>query len=120
VALGEGAHVASAIPLLLIVLLASNLAPAPIATLVCAGLMVIAGVLTLPQIYRGKDWNTCILIGAMIPPATAMTKTGAAAMLGDYVVSRPGRRWPAGRAGRDFSRHCGDHAIHLQCFGSWS
>src|SRR5215813_6497117 len=96
VALGRGAYAAMAILLLLIVLLAFNLAPAPIAALVCAGLMVIAGVLTLPQIYRGIDWNTCILIGAMIPPATAMTKTGAAVMVGDYIVSALGSAGPLG------------------------
>jgi di/tricarboxylate transporter len=94
VAMGQGAYPAIAILLLLIVLLAFNLAPAPIAALVCAGLMVIAGVLTLPQIYRGIDWNTCILIGAMIPPATAMTKTGAAALIGDYVVNTLGGAGP--------------------------
>jgi di/tricarboxylate transporter len=94
VALGQGAYAAIAILLLLIVLLAFNLAPPAIAALVCAGLMVIAGVLTLPQIYRGIDWNTCVLIGAMIPPATAMTKTGAAAMLGDYVVNALGGAGP--------------------------
>jgi di/tricarboxylate transporter len=56
--------------------------------------MVIARVLTLPQFYRGIDWNTCILIGAMIPPATAMTKTGAAALIGDYVVTALGSAGP--------------------------
>lgn len=56
--------------------------------------MLIARVLTLPQFYRGIDWNTCILIGAMIPPATAMTKTGAAALIGDYVVGGLGSAGP--------------------------
>jgi di/tricarboxylate transporter len=88
VALGPGAHAAIAILLLLIVLLAFNLVPPPIAA------VIITGVLTLPQFYRGIDWNTCILIGAMIPPATAMTNTGAAALLGDYVVSALGAAGP--------------------------
>jgi di/tricarboxylate transporter len=51
-------------------------------------------VLTLPQFYRGIDWNTCILIGAMIPPATAMTKTGAAVLIGNYVVDALGGAGP--------------------------
>src|SRR5262249_42716109 len=34
------------------------------------------------------------LIGAMIPPATAMTKTGAAAMIGDHVVNALGGAGP--------------------------
>jgi di/tricarboxylate transporter len=94
VALGPGAHAAIAILLLLVVLLAFDIVPAPIAAVICAALMIVTGVLTLPQFYRGIDWNTCILIGAMIPPATAMTKTGAASLMGDYVVNALGSAGP--------------------------
>jgi len=94
VALGPGARPAIAILLLLVVLLAFDIVPPAIATVTCAALMVVARVLTLPQVYRGIDWNTCILIGAMIPPATAMTKTGAAALIGDYVVGGLGDAGP--------------------------
>jgi di/tricarboxylate transporter len=90
VALGPGAHSAIAILLLLVVLLSFNLVPAPIATVLCAGLMLVTGVLTVPQFYKGIDWNTCILIGAMIAPATAMTKSGAAVLIGDHVVNALG------------------------------
>jgi di/tricarboxylate transporter len=94
VALGKGAPAAIAILLLLVVLLAFNIVPAPVAAVACAALMLITRVLTLPQFYRGIDWNICILIGAMIPPATALTKTGAAALLGDYVVKALGSAGP--------------------------
>ncbi len=94
VALGPGAYQAIAILLLLVILLAFDIVAAPIAAVICATLMVITRVMTLPQFYRGIDWNTCILIGAMIPPATAMTKTGAAALIGDYVVSALGSAGP--------------------------
>jgi di/tricarboxylate transporter len=94
VALGPGAYSALAILLLLVVLLSFGIVPAPIAAVVCAALMLITGVLTLPQFYRGIDWNTCILIGAMIAPATAMTKTGAAMLIGDYVVDALGAAGP--------------------------
>jgi di/tricarboxylate transporter len=94
VALGKGAPAAIAILVLLVILLAFNLVPAPVAAVLCAALMVITRVLTLPQLYRGIDWNICILIGAMIPPATAMTKTGAAALIGDYVVNALGSAGP--------------------------
>src|SRR5215831_9197062 len=94
VALGKGAPAAIAILLLLFILLAFGIVPAPIAAVICATLMVVTRVLTLPQFYRGIDWNTCILIGAMIPPATAMTKTGAAALIGDHVVSALGGAGP--------------------------
>lgn len=94
VALGQGAPAAIGILALLFILLAFEIVPPPIAAVICATLMVITRVLTLPQLYRGIDWNTCILIGAMIPPATAMTKTGAAALIGDYVVTALGSAGP--------------------------
>jgi di/tricarboxylate transporter len=94
VALGQGAYQAIAILLLLVILLAFDIVAPPIAAVVCATLMVITRVMTLRQFYRGIDWNTCILIGAMIPPATAMTKTGAATLIGDYVVSALGSAGP--------------------------
>lgn len=94
VALGQGSPAAISILLLLVLLLAFNIVPAPIAAVVCATLMVLTRVLTITQFYRGIDWNTCILIGAMIPPATAMTKTGAASLIGDYVVDILGSAGP--------------------------
>jgi di/tricarboxylate transporter len=94
VALGLGARAAVAILILLVVLLSFDITPAPIAAVICAALMLVTGVLTLPQFYKGIDWNTCILIGAMIPPATAMSKTGAATLIGDYVVNALGSGGP--------------------------
>lgn len=94
VALGQGSGRAIAILLLLVGLLAFNLVAAPVAAMLCAVLMVVTGVLKLPQVYRGVDWNTCILIGAMIPMATAMTQTGAAELIGDYVVGALGGGGP--------------------------
>lgn len=89
-ALGGSAPAALAIGGLLIVLLAFGLLPPPVAALLGAALMVLARVLTLPQLYRGVDWNACVLIGAMIPPAIALSKTGAAAVLGGQVAGALG------------------------------
>ncbi|GAA1605827.1 SLC13 family permease [Kribbella karoonensis] len=94
VALGRSAPVALGILALLIVLLVFDLMPAPIAALVCAGLMIVTRVVRLPQVYRGIDWNTVILIGAMIAPATAMAKSGAAKLIGDHIVSALGGAGP--------------------------
>lgn len=87
VALGRGARRVFAIMALLVVLLVFNIVPAPIACLLCACLTVITGVVRLPQIYRGIDWSTVLLIGAMIAPARAMEKSGAAEMIGYQIVS---------------------------------
>jgi di/tricarboxylate transporter len=86
VALGPGAKQAIAILALLVILLATGVVPPAIAGLICACATVLARVLTLPQAYKGIDWNTCILIGGMIPLSTAMTKTGAADLMADTLL----------------------------------
>lgn len=93
-ALGPGATQAIGILCLLIVLLATNLVPPAIAGMICAVLLVLTGVLTVQQFYRGIDWNTLIIIGGMFPLAAAMTQTGAAALLGDIVVQAVGFAGP--------------------------
>ena len=94
VPLGRGAKRTLAIMALLVVLLVFNITPAPIACAACACLVVATGVLRMPQVYRGLDWNTVLLIGAMIAPARAMEKSGAARMIGDHIVSWLGGMGP--------------------------
>ena len=56
--------------------------------------MVLLGVLTVPQAYRSINWTTVILVGAMMPLSTAISKTGAATMLADGVVAVVGGAGP--------------------------
>jgi magnesium-transporting ATPase (P-type) len=76
--LGFKAKEAIAILVVLVILLSTGWVPSAVAGVICAVGMVLLGVLTVPQSYKGIDWNTCILVGGMIPLATAMTQTGAA------------------------------------------
>jgi di/tricarboxylate transporter len=94
VALGLGAKEAVAILVLLVVLLATGWVPGAIAALVCAVLMVLLGVITIPQAYKGIDWNTCFLIGGMIPLGVAMTQTGAAQLIADALIQLLGNSGP--------------------------
>jgi di/tricarboxylate transporter len=55
---------------------------------ICAAAMVLLGVFTIPQSYKGIDWNTCILVGSMTPLATAMTQAGAAERIAENLVTR--------------------------------
>src|SRR5262245_22912161 len=87
--------------------------PAPIAAVICAALMLITRVLTLPQFYRGIDWNTCILIGAMIPPVTAMTKNRCGYSHRKLCRQRAGQCRAVGRARGNFSGIGGHHAIYF-------
>ena len=94
VPLGLGAVEALAILALLVILLATGLLPSAVAGLVCAILMVLVGVITIPQAYKGIDWNTCFLIGGMIPLSAAMTKTGAADLIADTLIGLLGNAGP--------------------------
>jgi len=94
VPLGLGAMEALGILTLLVILLATGLLPSAVAGLVCAILMVLVGVITIPQAYKGIDWNTCFLIGGMIPLSAAMTKTGAADLIADTLIRLLGNAGP--------------------------
>jgi di/tricarboxylate transporter len=94
VPLGLGAMEALAILALLVMLLATGLVPSAVAGLVCAILMILVGVITVPQAYKGIDWNTCFLIGGMIPLSAAMTKTGAADLIADTLIRLLGNAGP--------------------------
>jgi di/tricarboxylate transporter len=88
------AYLALAVLALLIALLAFELVPPAIAAASCAVLMVLLRVVSVSRLARRVDWSTCILIGAMIAPAVAMSKTGAARLLGDQVVDGIGGLGP--------------------------
>ncbi len=94
VALGPGAKRAIAILALLVLLLATGAAPSVVAGITCACAMVLFGVLTIPQAYRGIDWNTLILLGGMIPLSTAMTQSGAADLMAEQLLALVGDAGP--------------------------
>ena len=84
--LGHRAWEAIAVLVALVVMLVGNWFPAALVAVICSVALVLLRVLTVPQAYKGIDWNTCILVGGMIPLATAMRKTGAAELLADYLI----------------------------------
>jgi len=94
VALGPGARPAIAILLLLVILLATDAVPKAMAGLICSLAMVLTGVLTVPQAYKGIDWTTCLLQGGMFPLSTAMAKTGAAQLMADTLLGIIGDAGP--------------------------
>ncbi len=94
VALSGPARQAIGIMVVMIGLLAFGVFPPAITALICASAMILLGVITIPQAYRTVDWNTCLLIGAMIPIATAMQSTGVDAMIGGGLVDTIGHMGP--------------------------
>jgi di/tricarboxylate transporter len=94
VPLGPGAGRSLVVVGVMIALLATGLTPPAVAGLLAACAIVVSGVLSIDQAYRGIQWTTVILIGGMIPLATAMTRTGAAEQLADGLVDTLGDYGP--------------------------
>jgi di/tricarboxylate transporter len=94
VALSGPARQAVSILVAMVGMLASGLFPPAITALICAVAMILFGVITMPQVYKMVDWNTCLLIGAMIPIATAMQKTGVDVIIAENLVESIGHMGP--------------------------
>ncbi|MGB4778968.1 SLC13 family permease [Microbacterium sp.] len=94
VPLGRGAKRALVILGLMVVLLATGLVPAAVASLLAAGALILTGVLTIPLAYRSISWTTVILIAGMIPLSSAFVSTGAADLVAGVVLSLVGSTSP--------------------------
>jgi di/tricarboxylate transporter len=78
----------------MVVLLATGAVPAAVAGVLAASALVLLGVLTPTQAYRGISWTTVILVAGMIPLSTAMIQTGAAEQLAETLVDLVGSAGP--------------------------
>ncbi len=94
VPLGPGATHAIIILIGMVVLLATGIVPPSVAGLLAAGAIVLTGIMRVDQAYRSIEWTTVILVGAMMPLSTAMTVSGAADMLADWLIHVVGDAGP--------------------------
>ena len=94
VPLGPGAKRMLVVLAGMVFLLVTGLVPPAVAGLFAAGAVILTGVLTVDQAYRGIAWTTVILVGGMIPLSTAMVETGAAEQLAEALVSGVGDAGP--------------------------
>ena len=94
VPLGPRATPALIVVGIMVVLLATNLVPAPVAALLAALAMVVLRVVTMQQAHRSMAWTTLILVAGMIPLSTAITATGTAEILAEGMVSVVGGGGP--------------------------
>jgi di/tricarboxylate transporter len=78
----------------MVVLLATGLVPSVVAGLLAAGAMIGLRVVSMQGAYRGINWTTVILVGAMIPLSTAMVQSGAAQRIADILVDTVGAAGP--------------------------
>ncbi len=78
----------------MVVLLATGVVPPVVAGLVAACAMVLLRVVSMQGAYRGINWTTVILVGAMIPLSTAMVQSGAADRIATLLVDTVGGASP--------------------------
>jgi di/tricarboxylate transporter len=93
--LSHKAPLAAIIMVLMIVAMIINVVPAVVCVMVAAILMVATGCLpNMEAAYKTVNWESIVLIGAMIPMSTAIEKTGAAAMISEGLVNSIGGYGP--------------------------
>lgn len=81
------AAVAGAIMLLMIFLMVFEVFPAVISVLVGAVLMILTGCLrNMDDAYSKINWESIVLIAAMLPMATALEKTGGMIILSEGII----------------------------------
>ena len=73
---------------------ALGLLPVQIAFSGAAVVLVLAGFLSLREIYESIDWPVIILLGAMIPVSQALETTGGAQMIADSILFLSGTLAP--------------------------
>lgn len=95
VTLDQKAPIAAIIMLLMIIAMVTNIIPAVTAVMLASILMVITGCLrNMEEAYNSINWETVVLIAAMLPMATAFEKTGAASLISNTLVQNLGNFGP--------------------------
>ncbi|WP_248509684.1 SLC13 family permease, partial [Sporosarcina sp. NCCP-2222] len=97
------AMIAGAIMILVVGLMILELFPAVISVLIGAVLMIVTGcVRNMDDAYGQINWESIVLIAAMLPMATALEKTGGMVMLAEGIVDLLGPIGPVGVLGGIF------------------
>lgn len=95
VTMDRKAPIAAGIMLLMVVLLITEFIPAVASVMIAAVLMIVFGcVRNMEEGYKTINWESVVLIGAMIPMSTAIEKTGAATLLSEGIVNLLGGYGP--------------------------
>lgn len=88
VTLDHKAPIAAGIMLLMVALLIMEIFPAVVTVMMSAVFMIVTGCLrNMEEAYKTINWESIVLIGAMIPMSIAIEKTGAATLLSEGLVN---------------------------------
>ncbi|MFC4675415.1 SLC13 family permease [Dysgonomonas termitidis] len=91
VTLDQKAPVAAGIMILMVIAMVFELVPSVIAILLAAVAMVVTGCLrNVEEAYTSINWESVVLIGAMLPMATAFQNTGVDTLISGGLVSELG------------------------------
>ena len=97
------ASIAGAIMILMVLLMVLEVFPAVISVLIGAALMILTGcVRNMDDAYGQINWESIILIGAMLPMATALENTGGMVLLSEGIIQLLGGLGPLGVLGGIF------------------
>lgn len=97
------ASIAGAIMILMVLLMVFEVFPAVISVLIGAALMILTGcVRNMDDAYGQINWESIILIGAMLPMATALENTGGMVLLSEGIIQLLGDLGPLGVLGGIF------------------
>ncbi|RRR65547.1 MAG: SLC13 family permease [Candidatus Viridilinea halotolerans] len=92
--LSPRAPVAIVLTLAMLVIMAAGWLSAMVAALLTAVALVLTGCVRLNDLYQRMSWESLILIGAMLPMATALNKTGGTALIATGLVDALGNYGP--------------------------
>ncbi len=85
------AGIAGAIMLLMIILMAFEVFPAVISVMIGAVLMILTGCLrNMEDAYNNMNFESIVLVAAMLPMATALEKTGGMVILSNGIIDMLG------------------------------
>lgn len=88
--LNARSYVSLAIAALMILMFVLDVFPGAVISLICAGLMLFTGCVPMGKAYKSIGWSSLVMIAAMIPMGLALTKTGAAQLAAETLVSSLG------------------------------
>ncbi|NDW10345.1 SLC13 family permease [Dysgonomonas sp. 520] len=92
VTLDNKAPIAATIMIFMVLAMVLNIVPAVTAVMIAAVLMVVTGCLrNMEEAYNNINWESVVLIAAMMPMSLAFEKTGAAALISEGLVNNLGQ-----------------------------
>lgn len=95
ITLDHKAPVAALIMILMIAVMAFDVIPAVIAVLLASVFMVMTGCLrNMEEAYGSINWQSIVLIAAMLPMSTAFEKTGVTTLISGFLLERLGDMGP--------------------------